>query len=427
MSGAPFDVDALAAHPNPLWPHYSRFDVGGRVLLSGHSHQAWPDVAFEAQQQAWLDAARWVDDKWSHAFERAERVRRGWARLLRDDDAEIAIGPATHDLLVKLLSALPLRQRPRLVTTDGEFHTIRRQLARLAEEGVEVAVVSAQPSDAIAERLADAVDDRTAAVFVSSVLFRNAHIVPGLDRVAAACARVGAELVVDAYHHLNVVPFSIRELGLADAFVTGGGYKYAQLGEGNAFLRVPPGRRLRPAVTGWFSEFSAVTDADGGRVGEAETAGAGALGPVRYGRGADRFAGATYDPVSQYRAAAVFDFFESMRLTPELLREVSRHQIRRLAERFDALDLDPAVIDRQRDAPLERIAGFLALRSPLAGALSRWLRERGVYSDYRDDVLRLGPAPYLSDAQIQQGIDALGAAAKRLSRGAVASDGRVDP
>jgi kynureninase len=28
----------------------------------------------------------------------------------------------------------------------------------------------------------------------------------------------------------------------------------------------------------------------------------------------------------------------------------------------------------------------------------------GVYTDYRADVLRMGPAPYLSDAQIEEGV-----------------------
>jgi kynureninase len=50
--------------PNALAPHYARFGVAERLLLTGHSHQAWPDVAFEAQSAAWLDAARYVDDKW---------------------------------------------------------------------------------------------------------------------------------------------------------------------------------------------------------------------------------------------------------------------------------------------------------------------------------------------------------------------------
>jgi kynureninase len=40
-----------------LAPHYSRFRVTERILLTGHSHQAWPDVSFDAQQRAWLDAA----------------------------------------------------------------------------------------------------------------------------------------------------------------------------------------------------------------------------------------------------------------------------------------------------------------------------------------------------------------------------------
>ena len=69
---------------NPLARHYSRFRVAERLLLTGHSHQAWPDVAFEAQQQAWLDAAELVDDKWERAEARAADVRDGFARLLGD-------------------------------------------------------------------------------------------------------------------------------------------------------------------------------------------------------------------------------------------------------------------------------------------------------------------------------------------------------
>ena len=52
-----FTVQDLAASPNLLAPHYSRFRVGERLLLTGHSHQAWPDRAFEGQTRAWFDAA----------------------------------------------------------------------------------------------------------------------------------------------------------------------------------------------------------------------------------------------------------------------------------------------------------------------------------------------------------------------------------
>src|SRR5215510_7235398 len=141
--------------------HYSRFRVTERILLTGHSHQAWPDVGYDAQQRAWLDAAELVDDKWARAEEEAAGVRRGFARLLNDRPEHIALGQNTHALVARWLSALPWRKRRRLVTTDGEFHTIRRQLDRLAEEGIEVTKVAARPVDTLAGRLAAAADDRT--------------------------------------------------------------------------------------------------------------------------------------------------------------------------------------------------------------------------------------------------------------------------
>ena len=213
------NVDNLAAH-------YSRFRVAERLLLTGHSHQAWPDVSFDAQQRAWLDAAELVDDKWERAAEQAARVQQGFRRLLNDPDGDIALGQNTHELVTRLLSALPLRARPKLVTTDGEFHTIRRQLDRLAEEGLAIVKVAARPAETLTERLARVVDDAASCVLVSSVLYDTAEIVPGIDLVARACDRHGATLLVDAYHHLNVVPFDIAALGLGGAFVTGGGYKY---------------------------------------------------------------------------------------------------------------------------------------------------------------------------------------------------------
>src|SRR5438093_13522295 len=158
-----------------LAAHYTRFRVAERLLLTGHSHQAWPDVGVEAQQRAWLDAAELGDEKWGRAAEQAARVQAGWRRLLAEPGAEVALGQNTHELVTRLLSALPLRERPRLVTTDGEFHTIRRQIDRLAEAGLEVVKVRARPSDTLTNRLARVVDDRTACVLVSSVLYETAE------------------------------------------------------------------------------------------------------------------------------------------------------------------------------------------------------------------------------------------------------------
>jgi kynureninase len=373
--------------------YYSRFRVAERLLLTGHSHQAWPDVGFEAQQRAWLDAAEFVDDKWSRAEAQARRVREGFAALLGDRADNIALGQNTHELVTRWLSALPLRQRPRIITTDAEFHTIRRQVDRLAEAGVEIIKASARPVDTLAARLAASVDSRTACVMVSSVLFDTAEIVPGLDRLASACRHHGSCLLVDAYHHLNVVPFDVRTMGLDDAFVTGGGYKYCQLGEGNCFLRVPEGSRMRPVLTGWFAAFDSLEDRRDG--------------PVVYGLGAAAFAGATYDPTSNYRAAAVFAFHREQQLTPEALHTINRRQVSALKSAFEALDVSRPVAHVEPVLD-ERRGGFLAIRTPDARRYAHALRERGVFTDARGDILRLGPAPYLRDDQLRDAIAALG-------------------
>lgn len=392
MSGG-LSLARLRGRPNALAAEYSAFRVEERLLLTGHSHQAWPDVAFEGQKQAWRDAAAHVDGKWDLVAAKVERVAEGYRALLGRCDGDITLDANTHALVVRFLSALPLRDRPRIVTTDGEFHTIRRQLDRLAEEGLEVVKVPAEPVADLAERVAAEVDDRTSCAMVSSVLFGTGLIVPGLPAVAEACRRHGAEMLVDAYHSLGVVPFSLD--GMEDAFVVGGGYKYLQLGEGSCFLRVPPDCSMRPVITGWFSEFAELADAS-------------TDGRVPYGAGPARFAGSTYDPTSCYRAAEVMVFFQRHGLTPEFLREVSLHQVGLLLETFHALDLDPHVVRVRSDvAPVAR-GGFLALRAADTEGLFTALLDRGVRTDYRGDVLRLGPAPYLCDDQLVQAVEALG-------------------
>jgi len=125
-----------------------------------------------------------------------------------------------------------------------------------------------------------------------------------------------------------------------------------------------------------------------------------------YGRGAARFAGATYDPVSHYRAASVFAFHVEHELTPERLRAISRHQVDVLKHEFESVDLDPAVAHVE-PIPDDRRAGFLALRCAAAESLSAALKARGVFTDSRGDILRLGPAPYLTNDQLRAAVQAL--------------------
>ena len=388
-------LDDLRADANSLAAHYTRFAVADRLLLSGHSHQAWPDVAEEGLCESFADAARDVDGKWERAFAKADQLRAGFRLLLGDPHGEYALGASTHDLVLRFLSAMELPRRPRLVTTDGEFHTLRRQLARLEEEGVEIVRVPLEPVTTLAERVAGEVDGNTAAVLVSAVLFETSRLVPGLAHLADVCRGRSIELVVDAYHALGVVPFALHDLGLTNAWVLGGGYKYLQLGEGNCFLRLPAhAQELRPVITGWYAEFGALAD-------ERHP------GRVPYAIGGDRFAGATYDPASHYRGVRVQRFFAEHGLTPEFLREVSQHQVGLLASVFDKLALPEDVVTRDRETPLGMLGGFLSLRCADAAGVQTALAAHGVRTDSRGSHLRFGPAPYLSDTQLETAMGTL--------------------
>jgi selenocysteine lyase/cysteine desulfurase len=372
-----------AIHPAALRAHYTAFLGADRILLTGHSHQAWPDVARQGQLEAFEAAARDVDDKWGEAFAVGGEVRGYIAEQFGASKDEIALGQNTHELVTRLLSALPLMTRRHIVTTTGEFHSAHRQLSRLAEEGVEVDWVEALPAETLADRMSSRIRSDTALVLVSSVLFETSSIVPHLGELAKRASEKGAELCIDAYHAFSVVPFTIAG-GLESAFVVGGGYKYAQWGEGVCFLRVPSGCALRPIYTGWFSDF-----------GSLEHRGA---GPVGYGdRGADRFAGSTYDPVSHYRARSVITFFRAQGLTIDALRACSLRQTARIIAGLDGFEIATPRDDDRR-------GGFVSVNLPDASAHAARLRAANIYVDARGDKLRFGPAPYLTDDEIDRAL-----------------------
>ena len=89
------------------------------------------------QRAAWNDAARLWDDKWQRVFEEViPRAQRHVARLLRlPDPASVAFAPNTHEFVRRLLSACPPGVM-RVLTTDGEFRSFARQVARLEEDGL---------------------------------------------------------------------------------------------------------------------------------------------------------------------------------------------------------------------------------------------------------------------------------------------------
>lgn len=392
------------AIPRGFRDAYRRFLKGDRILLTGHSHQAWPDVAEEALRRTFDDAARFVDDKWERAVQPVvERVALGVAARLGLGEGEaIAFGQNTHELVFRLLSCWPFDARTRIVTTTGEFHSLDRQLRRLEEEGVRIAWVDSREKATLGERLAEAIVPGTSLVAVSSVFFEDGALLRGLEEVARKAETCGAALLVDAYHSFNVVPFDFAGLP-GEVFVTAGGYKYAQFGEACCFLRVPSGSSRRPLQTGWFADY-----------GDLATERGQGPRPVGYGSGASRFAGSTYDAGPFYRAAAVLDHFDRFGLTVERLRAISSRQTRRIVSSLDRLGGEAAGLSLASPSEEAERGGFVAVSTPKAAELVTLLRNEGIYVDARGPFLRLGPAPYLLDEEIDRGVERLVALASRL-------------
>lgn len=385
---------------------YSRFLLPGRILLSGHSHQAWPDVARDAQLEAFDDAARFVDEKWEHAvFPLLEEVGRGLqTRMGFPADDPLAFAESTHALLVRLFGSFE-HARVRVVSTTGEFHSLDRQLRRYAEDGLSVVWVPAQPREGLAQRFLDVVkrEARSGPVVAafSAVFFEDAWVQTELGQLLDECERVGATVIVDAYHAFNAVPLEWGGNGHR-AFVVAGGYKYAGIGNGLCWMRIPKDCALRPRDTGWFADFSGLAE-------PRELSGSVAQRPVRYGAGAARFAGATFETTAFYRARAVLRHWDRLGLGVGELRAISVRQTRYLIDGLRSRGLldEGGPLELASSDDDDRRGAFVSVRHPRAGAVTEALRAHGIHTDSRGALLRLGPAPYVLDAELDRALDVL--------------------
>ena len=372
-----------------LVPHYSYFQVAHRLLFTGHSHQAWPDVAFEGQKEAFMSASDQLDSKWVTVFQKMDHLRHYLRNYYTDTNGYYSFSPSTHDLLVRWLSALDLRNKPQIITTDGEFYTVARQLLRAEEEGLEIVYIPQRPSSAIAERVQEVISSRTAAVICSHVFYSSSLVNTSLYELAQVAEHHNVPLLIDDYHATHVLPLNLEKI--PQCYLIGGGYKYLQWGAGNAFLRFPQSCQLRPAITGWYASFQSLEE-DTCQMAK----------PVHYDEKDMRFAGSTYDPTPHFRAARVVDFFCQQSLGAEQLTHQYRTQLRFMIECFEALDCSPHQIRLLDEVPLSERAGFLALYAPCAKLIQQKLKEASVHTDVRGYVIRFGSAPYTQKHQIQE-------------------------
>jgi len=378
--------------------HFSRCleAAPGRLHFAAHSHHPWPDVSFDAQQRAWLDAAERLDVKWERVMEEVlPRAQRHVARILSlTDPATVAFAPNTHELVVRLVSCIE-RRPVRVLTTDGEFHSFERQLRRWEEAGRVVADrVRVEPFATFSRRFRERAEGAEHdLVHVSQVFFNSGFVLEDLAGLAEA-ASPGELVLVDGYHAFFALPVDLG--AVADRlFWVAGGYKYAMSGEGVCFLHCPPGLAERPVDTGWFAGFASL---DGRRSAE-----------VDYAEGGGRFLGATFDPTALYRFNAVMDLWEAEGVTASVVHEHARALQERFLERLDGLGmraLHPGRLVPDRSVP-DR-ANFLTFRSGDAGTHQRVLREHGIIVDSRGDRLRFGFGIYHDPEDVDELAERLG-------------------
>lgn len=350
----------------------------GRLHLAAHSHHLWPGASFEGQVAAWEDAARFADRKWDKVMGEVWPAAQAEvaAELGLPDPASLVFAPNTHELIVRLVSALP-PGKLRVLASDGEFHSFRRQAARWVEAGrMELVTVAAGERDFAERFLARAQAERFDLIFVSQVTYGSGLAFDRLAELAEVARPEGPWVVVDGYHAFMALPTELSAVA-GRLFYLAGGYKYAMAGEGAAFLHAPPGFGARPEISGWYAEFA-----------ELERA----RGAVGYPPDARRFLGATFDPSGLYRFLAVRRMLAGEGLTTAAVNRHIAPVRERLLARLGETPLSEAELLNPPGSG--EPARFLAFRSPQAAAWAQALAAADVVVDVRGDVLRVGLGLY---------------------------------
>ena len=192
------------------------------------------------------------DDRFGVLFARIEKFTQRLARFIGSQPGGIWVDQNSSSLLSRVALGLPRGKRNRVVTTDLEFPSAR--LVFGAIPGVEMVVV---PSDLEhgkidAQRVADAIDERTWAVFASHATTATGALLK-TSPIADKARRHGAWFGLDIYQSVGCVPVDVRKLG-AD-FAVGGGHKW-MLGAwdlGYAWMSERLLREFTPTTSGWMA------------------------------------------------------------------------------------------------------------------------------------------------------------------------------
>ena len=203
----------------------------------------------ESFQELWheLGASAWYGPWW----EKLEDLRSRVSRFLGATPGQLALLPSTSAALSVIAESVDYGRRNRVVCTELDFPTLAYQWA--VKPDVELVVLPSHDGVRVdLEQFAEAVDDRTAFLATSHVLYTTGYI-QDLDALADIAHRAGAFFLVDGYQGPGQIPVDLGA-GKAD-FYTTGPLKWLCGGPGLSYLYVRDElvQELQPRITSWFA------------------------------------------------------------------------------------------------------------------------------------------------------------------------------
>ncbi|MFB3855456.1 MAG: aminotransferase class V-fold PLP-dependent enzyme [Vicinamibacterales bacterium] len=312
----------------------------------------------------------WEERWWNMASEVGDKV----GRIIGAPPGSVSMHENVTTAHMAALSAFaPFGTRRRIVCTEMDFPSMIYLYRGMEGYGFELSVVPAEPDLTVrTERLMDAIDDRTAVVALSHVLFRSSYIMDPAPVVGRA-HDFGAAVILDTYQSAGIIPVDVTALGVD--FAAGGCLKWLCGGPGNAFLYTRPDLlgRLRPSFTGWLAHLHPF-DFD--------------TGPTVLRSDARRMMNGTPSIPAYYAAIPGLDIVNEVGV--ERIRERSTRMTARL---LDLVDEHGFASVASRDP--ERLAGTVAVNVPEAHMVASTLNARDFVVDCRPGVgIRLSPHFY---------------------------------
>lgn len=381
-----------------LRKHYSRFLEGhaGKIHLAAHSHHFWPDVSRQGHIEYWDDCAKSSDQKWDKIFsEIIPYAQNKIAQILNlSNTQQIVFAPNTHELTSRLLSTFLGNEKLSILTTDSEFHSWKRQVKRLEElDSVQVTWLKTDSlltnRSEFIQSIRESLQEGPDLFFISQVFFDSGLAIT-VDEFNELASHLMPKtiMVIDGYHGFAAIPTDLSSLE-GKVFYLAGGYKYAQAGEGAAFMVIPQ-REFRPAYTGWFAQFSNLSQSSNQLVG--------------YSKDFMSFMGSTQDMSGLYRFRSVWSLFDSLNLDIESIHQHVRNLQIKFLECFDEKFSKGLELKLLWDETCEHghFITYLAPSEEKASEVEKSLANQQVLIDRRGPRLRFGFGLYHGDFTIEE-------------------------